>query len=482
VGANSSSSIAGTASEPSLFRIFSFDRASALRGLRARSHLVWLSGILLAALVVRLVWVASVQPDPRDGRFDDSVWYDGTAHNLDDGKGYVFPGAAFCRGGTAIGIPSHLGMCDAHSPTALWAPGYPVVLAGLFLLPGDDVAAARVLNIIAALALVGGVYYLSSRLWDKRGGLIAAAIMAGFPSHIFYSSLVMTEVFFAGLISVLLCLVYGWTLRERVVPWRVFLIGVVAGAVGMVRPEGALIVLAIIAAWLAYHRALPRVAGYVALLVLGMAVLYVPWTVRNIVQLHAPIVGTTGLGQVLIQGHYSQATGRPDLYAVTRLWDRFAGVPFPQREVSINNAGVRDSVAYAVHHIWRELGLAPDRLAWFFRGDDSGVFWVNHAGGSKPQEFSAAWGDRWMAIANVYYYAVIAVMVLGLPFWLLRMDRRHVLIWAPFVVYTAMWTFFFVGEARYHFPLLPVFAVLAGIGASAFIRTLLRERAPLSST
>ena len=92
------------------------------------------------------------------------------------------------------------------------------------------------------------------------------------------------------------------------------------------------------------------------------------------------------------------------------------------------------------------------------------------------------WGDRWMALANVYYYAVIAVMVLGLPFWLLRMDRRHVLIWAPFVVYTAMWTFFFVGEARYHFPLLPVFAVLAGIGASAFLRTLLRERAPLSST
>jgi hypothetical protein len=57
-----------------------------------------------------------------------------------------------------------------------------------------------------------------------------------------------------------------------------------------------------------------------------------------------------------------------------------------------------------------------------------------------------------------------------------------VLIWAPFAVYTAMWTFFFVGEARYHFPLLPVFTVLAGIGASAFVRTLLREGPPRPST
>jgi hypothetical protein len=60
-------------------------------------------------------------------------------------------------------------------------------------------------------------------------------------------------------------------------------------------------------------------------------------------------------------------------------------------------------------------------------------------------------------------------MVLGLPFWVPRMQRRHVLIWGPFAVYAAMWAFIFVGEARYHIPLLPIFTLLAAIGAAAFV-------------
>ena len=56
------------------------------------------------------------------------------------------------------------------------------------------------------------------------------------------------------------------------------------------------------------------------------------------------------------------------------------------------------------------------------------------------------------------------------------MRRRHTIIWAPFAVYTAMWAFFFVGEARYHFPLLPVFCILAGIGLAAAIERVTTER------
>jgi 4-amino-4-deoxy-L-arabinose transferase-like glycosyltransferase len=450
VAANQNSNIAATAPEPSLLHSSSLDWLRALGVVRARTHILWLSGILLVALVLRIVWVSAVQPDPRDGRFDDSVWYHNSARLLADGHGYV--------------------NYTALSPTALWAPGYPLVLAGLFRLPGDDVAAARALNVAAGLALVAGVYYLGSRLWDRRAGLIAAAIMAGLPSHIFYSSLAMTEVLFAGLVGGLLCLALAWTLREGVAPQRVFLLGVAAGVVGMVRPEGALLVLAIIATWAAYHRSLRRVATYVALLVLGMAVLYVPWTVRNIIQLHAPIVGTTGMGQVLLQAHSAHTGAKPDLYTVVQFSDQFKSLPLPEREVRMNNAATRASIDYAVHHLSRELTLAPQRLAWFFRGDDSVVIWLNNAGPGRPKEFSGVWEDRWMAFANVYYYSVVGIMVLGLPFWLRRMNRRHVLIWAPFAVYTVMWALLFAGETRYHVPLLAVFAVLAGIGLSAFTR------------
>jgi hypothetical protein len=98
------------------------------------------------------------------------------------------------------------------------------------------------------------------------------------------------------------------------------------------------------------------------------------------------------------------------------------------------------------------------------------MFWLQHAGPGHAREFSSSWEDRLGMLANVYYYVVVGTMVLGLPFWFRRVNARHVLLWGPFALYTAMWAVLFVGEARYHFPLLPIFAVLAAIGLSAALQ------------
>jgi len=447
----------------------SLDSTSAFSNIRAHRHLLLLGSILLLALIVRVVWVSNVQPDPRDGRFDDSVWYYGAGHHLAEGDGYVYPLDTFCEQRTDEACEGRWAPGQKLEPTALWAPGYPLLLAALFRLPGDDIAAARFVNVLAGLALIAGVYYLASKLWNKTAGLLAAAAIALFPSHVYFSSLLLSESVFTAAAVLLLCLAVAWTLDESTPRWHVFVLGIAAGCVGMLRPEGAFIVLAIVATWVAVYRSSRRVGTYAGLLLLGMAVLYVPWTIRNIVQLDAPVIGTTGLGQVLIQGHNPDAGGRPDLYAVAQLWDKYQDVPFPGRELRINNEGISKSIDYAVHHIPREFSLMPHRLAWFFRGDDTVVFWLQNAPPGDARPFSSAWEARLEGIANVYYYAVLGIMVLGLPFWLLRTSRRHTIIWGPFAVYTAMWAFFFVGEARYHFPLLPVFCILAGIGLAAAI-------------
>jgi hypothetical protein len=51
-----------------------------------------------------------------------------------------------------------------------------------------------------------------------------------------------------------------------------------------------------------------------------------------------------------------------------------------------------------------------------------------------------------------------------------------VLLFGPFVLYTVMWALLFVGEPRYHHPLLPVFAVLGGIGIAATLGRVLPDR------
>lgn len=442
---------------------------SALTRLRANSHLIWLAAILVAALAIRVVWISNVQPDPRDGRFDDSVWYYGAGRHIADGDGYVYPLDTFCVQRTDDACEGRWEPGQELAPTALWAPGYPVLLAGLFTLPGDDVAAARVANVVAGLVLIAGVYYLGSKLWNKTAGLIAAAAIAFFPSHVYFSGLLLSESVFVAAAILLLCLAVAWTLDKDAPRWRFVVLGLAAGCVGMLRPEGAFIILAIIATWATVHRSIRKVAIYTGLLLLGMAALYVPWTVRNAIQLDAPVVGTTGLGQVLIQGHNEDAGGRPDLFAVTQLWEKYEDVPFPERELRINNEGISESIAYAVHHIPEEIALIPHRLAWFFRGDDTVVFWVQNAPPGEARPFSADSADQLELIANIYYYVIAGIMVLGLPLWLLRTRRSHTIIWGPFAIYVTMWAFFFVGEARYHFPLLPIFAILAGIGLAAAI-------------
>ena len=51
----------------------------------------WLIAVVAIAFIVRLVTVIAVHPDPRDGRFDDSVFYDSAARHLADGDGGPSP-------------------------------------------------------------------------------------------------------------------------------------------------------------------------------------------------------------------------------------------------------------------------------------------------------------------------------------------------------------------------------------------------------
>lgn len=456
-----SASVAGVAPEALRSRVLAIDWQAGLRSLWAQSALRWLTVVLVVALAVRIVWVVAVQPDPRDGRFDDTVWYYYAARHLAQGDGYVFPGDAFCRFGDTIG-------CDELPPTALWAPGYPLTLAALFQLPGDDVAWARALNVAAGLALVAGVYYLGARLWRQRAGLLAAAITALFPSQIFFSSLVLSESLFAALAVGLLCLALAWTMGREAAPWRVFAVGVAAGALAMVRPEGLIFAGVIVLAWLAVRPGKPgRAVAYTGLLAAGILVLVIPWSVRNAIQLDAPVFGTTGLGQVLIQAHHPEADGYPEYWIASDLWNRYSDVALPEREVRVNSAGIRESFTYAREHPGRELELMPQRFAAFYRGDRGALIWNRVPDGAGAQELSASAADRLGLLSDVYYYAVIGVGLIGLPFWLRRVRGQHTLLAGPILVYSVMWALLFTGEARYHLPLLPVFALVAAIGLAA---------------
>ena len=89
-------------------------------------------------------------------------------------------------------------------------PGYPVLLAPLFLAGGDHppVLWARALSAVLDTLAVAGVGWLAWRLFDPRAGVLAATLAALYPGSIAVGTLVLSEAPFCPLMLLSLGL---WT-------------------------------------------------------------------------------------------------------------------------------------------------------------------------------------------------------------------------------------------------------------------------------
>ncbi|MGD0766151.1 MAG: glycosyltransferase family 39 protein, partial [Dehalococcoidia bacterium] len=198
-----------------------------------------LGGILVLAFAIRLSWVASVREMP-DKAMADPLFYDSAARMLAAGKGYL-----------------HLN----GVPTAEWPPGYPLLLAAIYKVFGHSIALAKLVNILAGAGTCLLVYLIAKRTFNVAVGLVAAFILALFPSQIFFSTLLMTEVLSAFLVALLLFIVITFTLNT--ISWRrVLLVGLLLGAMSLIRGETVFLFAPIAVVWAVAHRSVRRGLSY----------------------------------------------------------------------------------------------------------------------------------------------------------------------------------------------------------------------------
>ncbi len=118
---------------------------------------------------------------------NDGQSYHATAISLLEGKGY-------------------LGVWTLE-PTAQWPPGYSFLLAGLYFIFGRDVSVAWAANVVLGGLTCVALYFLGNLAGGKKLGIVAGLLLAVFPGHIFFSSLVLSEVLFTFLVVVIMALV-----------------------------------------------------------------------------------------------------------------------------------------------------------------------------------------------------------------------------------------------------------------------------------
>ncbi len=249
-----------------------------------------------------------------------------------------------------------------------------MALAPLYFLFDNNPVAARMLNVVLGSATVVLLYLLGSRLFDRRVGLTAALLLAIFPNQVFFASLTLTEILFTTLLVLILLLTVYLMLGQRAPPlWQVGLIGALIGYAALVRGEALLLMAFILPALLIRWRSWRRVLTYAAVLLVGMAIIIAPWTVRNVVRMKSFILISTSGTEALWVGHHAGANGRISEFDVGF---RYETLPNPEREVKINDVALDEALTFIRHHPAEDLKLIPSKLFFLYKDDGSSMHWI----------------------------------------------------------------------------------------------------------
>lgn len=187
-------------------------------------------------------------------------------------------------------------MYGEWAPTAFRPPGYPLFLAGIYLVFGHSFTAVRLIQVgIDALTCVL-VYAVGARLFDRRVAFLAAIGMSLYPLHIYMVGEFYSETF-SFLMQLAALWLAVWMVERR--HWSIpLLLGVSLAATTLTRPTAALWI-PFMVLWIGF---LPLPWKHkvrdAALVLLGLALLFGPWIVRNYIvfQEFIPIASLGGVG------------------------------------------------------------------------------------------------------------------------------------------------------------------------------------------
>ncbi|HMJ73359.1 MAG TPA: glycosyltransferase family 39 protein [Solirubrobacterales bacterium] len=462
-----------------------------MRGLAARNG----GQIGLAALVAILLLGVGLRVDNAwQGRAAvyDAQGYAGIAANLERGEGFTLGDRA-------------------TQPASNYSPGLPLFVSGVYAVTGGvhERTARLVLALLGTLSVLF-TYLIGRRLAGSLAGLVGAAAVAIYPALLEYQGMLMSEPLAATLLSgaVLAMLWAGgreegrgspgdrWVFRlgggrlsevvggakngtprppgdprPSSVGWLVP--GLLLGALALVRPEYLAISLPIAVVVFARRGRDDWRVGLVQALVMlvGMAVVVAPWTVRNEVALGRFVPISTGGGQVLFAGSYVPSGGDPERVGAEVL-ERH---PELRRELATNPRLEEILAALAAQRypdiesdaalarmgrerLWDDVSEHPLEYAGFV----ASKLWLIWGHGPRDVMREPVW--------EVLHWLLVALGLLGLGVLAWQRRWEALLLGVVLVAVTATGALL-VASPRRALVTIPVVAALAGVATTWAVRT-----------
>jgi 4-amino-4-deoxy-L-arabinose transferase-like glycosyltransferase len=372
---------------------------------------------------------------------DDMYQYDALAESIRLGQGFTWYG----------GIP-----------TAARAPLYPLFLAVLYTLLGHHFAVARTAQAVLGAFVPLMVHTLGRRLFDSRVGIAAALIVALYPMFLLYPLGLATEnLFFLLVPATILCLCKA---AERSHQGFFLLAGVLLGLTILTRSviTGFLVLLL---PWLWWYSADKREALKSWILVLvPVAVLTIPWSIRNTLLYHELVFVESSMGFNFYLGYHPEGTGTFDSDIAVEFLDEIGAFNEPNldTEKASHNLGMERGLGFIRDDPVRAAWLVLSKLSHLLRLDKRVLlyFYSNDFLGELPPLVLLL---TFLVICTPW----VVVLLLSVPGMVMSALTRDKTLVYLLLVYLVGIHVLIMAEPRFHLVMVPFLAVFAAQGVRA---------------
>lgn len=392
-----------------------------------RSPTYTLRVILFLALILRFVALLCMDIHP----VSDAGAYVRLAENLMNGNGFT----------------------DNGSITAYRLPGYPVFLAAVFSI-SHSIPLVQIVQILIDVCSCFFLFRIGSLLFSAKSGLVAALIWAVLPSAIVHTSFMLTETLFTSLfLGSLTLLFYKKNQAEfSFGRGRLFAIGVLWGVCSLIKPNIMLAPISIFLLCFVKERKITaKVFGYIGVVIAGMTIVLAPWVTRNYMSFGKATLSTNG-GVNFWIGNNPLATGTYN-YPSDNPIESVSG------EVTQSELGYQLGWEFVKSHPLKTIVLAGKKTAYMFVLDSPVAIALSHGGATSAE--GSTYRDlykqtQWwlLALINLPYCLLIIAGIVGFS--------RSYYSSALLLLFIGFWLFthaVYFGGARFHFPILPLFAL-----------------------
>ncbi|HAM38238.1 MAG TPA: hypothetical protein DCP53_02395 [Elusimicrobia bacterium] len=317
-----------------------------------------------------------------------------------------------------------------------WAtrpPAYPIFIASVFLITGNDVFYIKLVQIIVSILICFIIYLLGKSLFSEKVGILSSLFFAIDPFFIYFTELVLTEILFTLFFLVfLLLLELGLKKKDSVLLF--ILSGFFAGLATHTRSTPFL--LPVIFALIYFIRKPKNITVFI----LTYFLMFVPWTIRNFKKLNSFVPLSTLGGYNLIDANnpflkFSELGNWPTMPELSKKTDYFNPPP-DLDEVGLNKFYTKLALNFIIENPFKFFMLS---IAKFIK------FWT-------PWPLFP-WPLPIKLISIASHGSIISLAIIGM--FLLKKYLANYTIPLVVLTYFTVFHMVFCSMLRYSIPIMP---------------------------